>query len=48
VARRFFEHFEDSYDVIAVVPQRTVLPTYAAVHHIVKNEVRGSARICTT
>jgi len=22
VARRFFEHFEDSYDVIAVVPQR--------------------------
>ncbi len=42
VAQKFYEHFEDTYDVIAMVPHRTVLPDYTGVHITVKNEVGGT------
>ena len=41
VGRTFFEHFEDTYDSLAVLPQLTYLPSYGAFHRNVKNTVRG-------
>lgn len=42
VAQKFYEHFEDTYDVMALVSQRTLLPDYSGVHITVKNEVTGT------
>ncbi len=42
VARRFYEHFEDSYDVLAVVPFESMLEVgLAAFHQRVRNDVTG-------
>ena len=41
VSRMFYEHFEDSYDVLAIVPHDDHLAAYAAFHRTVKNQVRG-------
>ena len=42
VARRFYEHFDDSYDVLAVVPFESMLEVgLAAFHQRVRNEVTG-------
>ena len=41
VARKFYQHFEDSYDVLAVVPQDDHVTGYAAFHATVANDVRG-------
>ena len=42
VSRLFYEHFEDSYDVLAIVPHDDQLPAaYSAFHATVKNEVSG-------
>lgn len=41
-ARRFYEHFEDSYEMLAIVPQAVHLSDTASASHInVKNDVRG-------
>ena len=41
VAGLFYEHFEDSYDVLAIVPHDDHLAAYAAFHSTVKNDVSG-------
>ena len=42
VSRLFYEHFEDSYDVLAIVPHDDQLSAaYSAFHSTVKNEVSG-------
>ena len=42
VSRMFYEHFEDSYDVLAIVPHDVhVAASYDAFHTTVKNEVSG-------
>jgi hypothetical protein len=41
VARLFFEHFQDIYHVLAIVPQDMHLASYAGFHQAVKNEVNG-------
>ena len=42
IGRMFYEHFEDSYDVLAIVPHNDQLAaTYSAFHSTVKNEVGG-------
>jgi hypothetical protein len=41
VARLFFEHFQDIYQVLAIVPQDMHLATYGGFHQAVKNEVSG-------
>ena len=38
---RFYELFEDTYDAIAIVPQRGLLLPYSAVHRHVKSDVGG-------
>ncbi|HTM30399.1 MAG TPA: hypothetical protein VL263_03815 [Vicinamibacterales bacterium] len=44
VARKFYEHFEDSYEVLAVTPEAAILDRYAAFHRIVQNQVDGIGR----
>ena len=44
VARRFYEHFEDSYEVLAVVPAAAHLDENGAYHRIVQNQVEGIGR----
>ena len=44
VARKFYEHFEDSYEVLAVVPSAAHLETNSAFHRIVQNQVEGIGR----
>ena len=41
VAQMFYEHFEDSYDVLAIVPHDEHLAAYTAFHSTIKNEVSG-------
>jgi hypothetical protein len=41
VAQMFYQHFEDSYDVLAIVPHDDHLAPYAAFHSTLKNEVSG-------
>jgi hypothetical protein len=42
VAKKFYEYFEDSYDVLAIVPHEVHLSsTFDAFHQTVKSEVRG-------
>lgn len=42
IARKFYEHFEDSYDILAVVPADLHLDsTASAYHQRVKNDVDG-------
>jgi hypothetical protein len=41
VAQKFYQHFEDSYDTISVVPADTHVTAIAAVHVNVKNQVTG-------
>lgn len=44
VARRFYEHFEDSYEVLAVVPSAAHLDDNGAYHQVVQNQVEGIGR----
>lgn len=44
VGRRFYEHFEDSYQVLAIVPEAPHVTDYAAFHRTVQNEVLGTGR----
>ena len=41
VARMFYAHFEDSYDVLAIVTHDDHVAAYSAFHTTVKNEVSG-------
>lgn len=41
VTRKFYEHFEDSYQIIAVVPQAAHPDVYTAFHAVVQNQVDG-------
>lgn len=41
VTNRFYQHFQDTYDALAVVPQRSILMPYTGVHYTVKNDVGG-------
>jgi hypothetical protein len=41
ITRRFYEHFEDSYDTITLTPQDVHVSGMSAFHVNVKNEVRG-------
>lgn len=41
VTNRFYQVFQDTYDAIAVVPQRSILMPYTGVHYTVKSDVRG-------
>lgn len=41
VAAMFYEHFEDSYDVLSIVPHDDHLASYTAFHTVIKNEVSG-------
>jgi hypothetical protein len=41
VGSLFYQHFEDSYDVLAIVPHDDHVASYAAFHRTVKNEVSG-------
>lgn len=41
VAQMFYEHFEDSYDVLAIVPHDDHIASYSAFHTTLKNEVSG-------
>jgi hypothetical protein len=41
VTQKFYQHFEDTYDSIAVVPQDTFIGPYGAFHRNVQNQVRG-------
>jgi hypothetical protein len=41
VSTMFYEHFEDSYDVLAIVPHDDHLAAYTAFHTVLKNEVTG-------
>jgi hypothetical protein len=44
VARKFYEHFEDSYEVLAIVPEPAHLDRYGAYHRTVQNQVEGIGR----
>lgn len=41
--KKFFQHFEDTYDTVAVTTQDTMLPgnSVSGVHRIVRNDVHG-------
>jgi hypothetical protein len=41
VTAKFYQHFSDSYDSVAVVPEVTYLANYGAFHRNVQNAVRG-------
>jgi hypothetical protein len=41
ITQKFYRHFEDTYDTIAVIPQQTFLPSYGAFHRNVQNQVHG-------
>ena len=41
VSRKFYEYFEDTYDVLAVALHEDHLTTYTAFHRTVKNDVSG-------
>jgi hypothetical protein len=41
VARRFYQHFEDSYDSLAIVPQAAFVDNFQAFHRNVRNQVHG-------
>jgi len=41
VTTRFYQLFQDTYDAVAVVPQRGLLMPYTAVHFTVKSDVAG-------
>ena len=42
VTRQFYEHFEDTYDSIAVVAaDNHIIPEFAAFHHSVRNGISG-------
>jgi hypothetical protein len=41
VARKFYEHFADTYDALAIVPQASHLANFGAFHANVKNDVDG-------
>jgi hypothetical protein len=42
LARRFYEHFADQYDGLAVVPQADAFAEYTAFHRNVQNAVGGT------
>ena len=39
--RRFYQHFADEYEVIAVVSQATLLAGYSGFHQLVRNDIGG-------
>lgn len=41
VTRRFYQLFQDTYEALAVVPQRSLLMPYTGVHYTVKSDVAG-------
>jgi hypothetical protein len=41
VTAKFYQHFEDTYDSIAIVPEESFLADYRGYHRHVKNEVQG-------
>lgn len=41
VTRKFYQYFEDTYDVIAVVPYEMQLASYTAFHRTVQSDVGG-------
>lgn len=41
VTTRFYQLFQDTYDALAIVPQRSLLMPYTGVHYTVKNDVSG-------
>lgn len=41
VARRFYEHFEDAYDSLAIIPQASLVDSTQNFHRNVSNQVRG-------
>ncbi len=41
VAKKFYEHFQDAYDVIGIVTQNHHLGNFSAYHRNVKNQVQG-------
>jgi hypothetical protein len=41
VARRFYEHFQDEYDSLAIIPQASLVDTFQAYHRNVSNRVQG-------
>jgi len=44
VARRFYEHFEDTYEALAIVPAAAHVEEYSAYHLAVQNQVDGIGR----
>jgi hypothetical protein len=44
VSRKFYEHFDDSYEVLAVVPSSAHLAENGAYHLVVQNQVDGIGR----
>jgi hypothetical protein len=44
VAQKFYAHFEDTYDVLAIVPHEIHVAPFDAFHSTVKSEVRGIGR----
>lgn len=44
VTRKFYEHFEDSYEVLAVVPAAAHLDANNAYHRTVRNQVEGTGK----
>jgi hypothetical protein len=41
VANQFYQYFDDRYDVMAIVPQSSIVADYSAFHHNVQNRVAG-------
>lgn len=41
VTTRFYQVFQDTYDALAIVPQRSLLMPYTGVHYTVKSDVSG-------
>ncbi len=41
VSNRFYQVFQDTYDALAVVPQRSLMMPYTGVHYTVKNDIAG-------
>jgi hypothetical protein len=41
VTQKFYQHFADSYDSVAVIPQDIILSDYGAFHRNVRNDVQG-------
>lgn len=41
IGRKFYEHFEDSYEVLAIVPRAIHIDQFTAYHQTVQNQVNG-------